>query len=129
MTKRAKGTYHLISLGCPKNLVDSESMAQILNREGYVPASAPEDAAYLIVNTCGFLKAAREEALMVLTDLASEKLPWQKLIAAGCMTEHHRHEILQAVPGIDGFHVFIHHADLWGNWSAVCGDSVYMAFS
>ncbi|HAF48913.1 MAG TPA: 30S ribosomal protein S12 methylthiotransferase RimO [Anaerolineaceae bacterium] len=102
MTKRAKGTYHLISLGCPKNLVDSESMAQILNREGYVPASAPEDAAYLIVNTCGFLKAAREEALMVLTDLASEKLPWQKLIAAGCMTELHRNEILEAVPGIDG---------------------------
>jgi len=102
MTKRANGTYHLISLGCPKNLVDSESMAQILNREGYVPASAPEDAAYLIVNTCGFLKAAREEALMVLTDLASEKLPWQKLIAAGCMTELHRDEILEAVPGIDG---------------------------
>ncbi|HEY9121420.1 MAG TPA: 30S ribosomal protein S12 methylthiotransferase RimO [Brevefilum sp.] len=102
MTKRSKGTYHLISLGCPKNLVDSESMAQILNREGYVPASAPEDAAYLIVNTCGFLKAAREEAIMVLTDLASEKLPWQKLIAAGCMTELHRDEILEAVPGIDG---------------------------
>ncbi len=102
MIKRAKGTYHLISLGCPKNLVDSESMAQILNREGYVPASSPEDAAFLIVNTCGFLKAAREEAIMVLTDLASEKLPWQKLIAAGCMTELHRNEILEAVPGIDG---------------------------
>ncbi|KUK45716.1 MAG: Ribosomal protein S12 methylthiotransferase RimO, partial [Anaerolinea thermophila] len=102
MTKRAKGTYHLISLGCPKNLVDSESMAQILNREGYIPASNPEDAAFLIVNTCGFLKAAREEAIMVLTDLASEKLPWQKLIAAGCMTELHRDEILEAVPGIDG---------------------------
>jgi len=77
-------------------------MAQILNRQGFTPASVPEDAAYLIVNTCGFLKAAREEAIMVLTDLASEKLPWQKLIAAGCMTEHHRHEILQAVPDIDG---------------------------
>jgi len=102
MTKRTKGTYHLISLGCPKNLVDSESMAQILNRQGFTPASLPENAAYLIVNTCGFLKAAREEAIMVLTDLASKKLPWQKLIAAGCMTEHHRHEILQAVPGIDG---------------------------
>ncbi len=102
MIKRAKGTYHLISLGCPKNLVDSESMAQILNKEGYVPASSPEDAAFLIVNTCGFLKAAREEAIMVLTDLASEKLPWQKLIAAGCMTELHRNEILEAVPGIDG---------------------------
>ncbi len=102
MTKRVKDTYHLISLGCPKNLVDSESMAQLLNRQGLEPVSTPENAEYLIVNTCGFLSAAREEAIAVLTDLASEKMPWQKLIAAGCMTEHHRGEILNTVPGIDG---------------------------
>jgi len=102
MTKRTKDTYHLISLGCPKNLVDSESIAQLLNRQGMLAAGVPENAEYLIVNTCGFLKSAREEAIAVLTDLASEKMPWQKLIAAGCMTELHRQEILQAVPGIDG---------------------------
>lgn len=102
MTKQAKDIYHLISLGCPKNLVDSESMAQLLNNHGLTPTSKPQDAEYLIVNTCGFLLAAREEAIAVLTDLASEKMPWQKLIAAGCMTEHHRQEIISAVPGIDG---------------------------
>lgn len=102
MTKRAHDTYHLVSLGCAKNLVDSESMAQLLNRQGLVPTHTPENAEYLIVNTCGFLKAAREEAITVLTDLASEKMPWQKLIAAGCMTEHHRQDILDTVPGIDG---------------------------
>ena len=102
MTKRSKDTYHLISLGCPKNLVDSESMAQLLNRQGLAPVGSPEIAEYLIVNTCGFLQAAREEAITVLTDLASEKMPWQKLIAAGCMTEHHRSEILKNVPGING---------------------------
>lgn len=102
MTKRVKGTYHLVSLGCPKNLVDSESMAQLLNRQGLLPADNPENAEILIVNTCGFLKAAREEAIAVLTDLASEKMPWQKLIAAGCMTELHRQEILDSVPNIDG---------------------------
>lgn len=102
MTKRTKDTYHLISLGCPKNLVDSESMAQLLNRQGLIAVGSPENAAYLIVNTCGFLQAAREEAIAVLTDLASEKMPWQKLIAAGCMTETHREEILKNVPGIDG---------------------------
>lgn len=102
MTKRTKDTYHLISLGCPKNLVDSESMAQLLNRQGLVPAEVPENGEYLIVNTCGFLKSAREEAIAVLTDLASKKMPWQKLIAAGCMTELHRQEIMNAVPGIDG---------------------------
>jgi ribosomal protein S12 methylthiotransferase len=102
MTKRAKDTYHLVSLGCAKNLVDSDSMAQLLNREGLQPTTSPEEAAYLIVNTCGFLQAAREEAIMVLTDLASEKMPWQKIIAAGCMTELHRQEILDSVPGVDG---------------------------
>ena len=102
MTKRTKDTYYLISLGCPKNLVDSESMAQLLNRQGLAPSITAEDAEYLIVNTCGFLQAAREEAIAVLTDLASEKMPWQKLIAAGCMTEHHRYEITKAVPGVDG---------------------------
>ncbi|MCB2202465.1 30S ribosomal protein S12 methylthiotransferase RimO [bacterium] len=102
MTKRAKDTYHLVSLGCAKNLVDSDSMAQLLNREGLQPTTSPEEAEYLIVNTCGFLQAAREEAIMVLTDLASEKMPWQKIIAAGCMTELHRQEILDSVPGVDG---------------------------
>lgn len=102
MTKRTKDTFHLISLGCAKNLVDSDSMAQLLKRQGLSPVSTPENAEYLIVNTCGFLKAAREEAIAVLTDLASEKMPWQKLIAAGCMTEHHRDEILDFVPGVDG---------------------------
>ena len=102
MTKRSKDTYHLVSLGCAKNLVDSDSMAQLLNRQGLAPTGKAENAEFLIVNTCGFLRAAREEAITVLTDLASEKMPWQKLIAAGCMTEHHRHEILESVPGVDG---------------------------
>lgn len=102
MTKQTKGTYHLVSLGCPKNLVDSESMAELLNHQGYQPVIAPEDAEILIVNTCGFLQAARDEAIGVLTDLASEKMSWQKLIAAGCMTERHRQEIIDSVPGVDG---------------------------
>ena len=102
MTKRAQGTYHLISLGCAKNLVDSDSMAQLMNRQGLMPTTTPTDAEFLIVNTCGFLAAAREEAIAVLTDLASEKLPWQKLIAAGCMPERHRQDIIDSVPGLDG---------------------------
>jgi ribosomal protein S12 methylthiotransferase len=102
MTKRVKDTYHLISLGCAKNLVDSESMAQLLNRQGLTPTTTPSDAEYLIVNTCGFLAAAREEAIAVLTDLASEKLPWQKLIAAGCMPENHSQDIINSIPGLDG---------------------------
>lgn len=102
MTKRSKHTYHLVSLGCAKNLVDSESMAQLLNRQGLTPTTTASDAEYLIVNTCGFLSTAREEAITVLTDLASEKLPWQKLIAAGCMPESHRQDLIDSIPGLDG---------------------------
>lgn len=102
MTPVYEPTYHLISLGCPKNLVDSESMAELLNRQGYQAVEVPDSATYLIVNTCGFLKTAREEAIAVLTDLASEKKPGQKIIAAGCMTELHRQDLLDSVPGIDG---------------------------
>ncbi len=102
MTKKVKDTYLLVSLGCPKNLVDSESIAQLLNRQGFKPVNSPETAEYLIVNTCGFLRSAREEAITVLTDLASEKMPWQKLIAAGCMPERHRQEILDMIPNLDG---------------------------
>jgi len=77
-------------------------MAQLLNRQGLAGVNTPENAEYLIVNTCGFLKSAREEAIAVLTDLASEKMPWQKLIAAGCMTELHRQDILDSIPHVDG---------------------------
>lgn len=77
-------------------------MAELLNHEGMTPVDTPEAAEYLIVNTCGFLQAARDEAIGVLTDLASEKMNWQKLIAAGCMTARHRQEIIDTVPGIDG---------------------------
>lgn len=102
MTKRTKDSYYLVSLGCAKNLVDSESMAQLLNRQGLIPVDRPENAEFLIVNTCGFLKSAREEAITVLTDLASTKMPWQKLIAAGCMTERHRGDVIRSIPNLDG---------------------------
>jgi len=66
MTKQSRNTYHLISLGCAKNLVDSESMAQLLNQQGLNAAAVPENAEYLIVNTCGFLKSARFDPLKIL---------------------------------------------------------------
>lgn len=102
MIKPNRGSYHLISLGCAKNLVDSDSMAQIMLRGGLQPKTSPDEAEYLIVNTCGFLKTARDEAIEVLTELADNKLPSQKLIAAGCMPELHQNLILEAVPALDG---------------------------
>jgi len=94
--------FHLVSLGCAKNTVDSESMAELLGREGFQPSSTPEQAQVLIVNTCGFIGPAKEESLEVLRELARTKRTGQLLIAAGCLTQRYGAEIVQAVPGIDG---------------------------
>jgi ribosomal protein S12 methylthiotransferase len=95
-------TFHLISLGCAKNTVDSESMAQLLVRSGYQSTENPEQAGVIIVNTCGFIGPARAESLEVLNDLASHKRNGQILIAAGCLTQRYGAEIVHQVPGIDG---------------------------
>ena len=95
-------TFHLVSLGCSKNTVDSESMAQLLSGSGYRPVLAPEEAGVLIVNTCGFIGPAKEESLQVLGELAAGKRKGQILIAAGCLTQRYGAEVARQVPGIDG---------------------------
>src|SRR5262245_6906278 len=92
--------FHIITLGCPKNTVDSEGMSGILAAQGHTTAASPGDADVLIVNTCSFIAAAREETLDVLRDMAASKTPGQRLIAAGCMAESHG-TLIQAVPGVD----------------------------
>ncbi len=95
-------SYHLITLGCAKNTVDSASMAQLLARAGYEPTSQPANARVLIVNTCGFIAPAREESYAVLQQLADKKRPGQILIAAGCLTQRYGAEVTRKVHGIDG---------------------------
>jgi ribosomal protein S12 methylthiotransferase len=94
--------FYLVSLGCAKNTVDSESMAALLQQAGYSPTESAAKAGVLIVNTCGFIGPSRRESLDVLGELAQKKRPGQLLIAAGCMTERHRDMIIHQVPGIDG---------------------------
>jgi ribosomal protein S12 methylthiotransferase len=98
----SKKTFHLVSLGCAKNNVDSDSMAQLLMNDGYEPVVDPRRARVLIVNTCGFIGPAKEESLAVLGELAASKKPNQLLIAAGCLTQRYGAEVAQRVPGIDG---------------------------
>jgi ribosomal protein S12 methylthiotransferase len=95
-------SFHLVSLGCAKNTVDSESMAQLLAREGYQAAPQPADAEILIVNTCGFIGPAKEESYQVLSELAAGKQSDQWLIAAGCLSQRYGAEVLDRVPGVDG---------------------------
>ncbi len=98
----SKKTFHLITLGCAKNTVDSDSMAQLLERDGYRSVTHPSRAGVVIVNTCGFISQAREENYTVLRELAESKRPGQVLIAAGCLTQRYGEEVARRVPGIDG---------------------------
>jgi ribosomal protein S12 methylthiotransferase len=95
-------TFHLLSLGCAKNTVDSDSMAQLLINAAYSPTNDPQEAGVIIVNTCGFIGPAKEESLGALRDLAAQKSDDQVLIAAGCLTQRYGEQIAQQVPGIDG---------------------------
>src|SRR5689334_8014926 len=93
--------YHLITLGCPKNNVDSEGMHGLLLGQGHDAVGSPELADVVIVNTCSFIEAARDETVGVLRDLAEHKQPGQRLIAAGCMAESHRGRLESEVPQLD----------------------------
>src|SRR5512137_810106 len=98
----SKKTFHIVSLGCSKNTVDSDSMAQLLTGSGHELVADPRRARVLIVNTCGFIGLAREESLNVLAELAAKKKSGQVLIAAGCLTQRCAVEVARRVPGIDG---------------------------
>jgi len=92
-----------ISLGCPKNLVDSEVMMGILSREGYELTARADDAEILVVNTCSFIETAQKESVDAILEMAEHKKfgAAKKLIVAGCLVERYRNEILEQVPEVD----------------------------
>ena len=94
-------TFHIVSLGCAKNTVDADSMAQLLIEAGYELVENSKMARVLIVNTCGFIRSAKEESLDALGELADGKKKGQILIAAGCLPQRDGKEIVTEVPGID----------------------------
>jgi ribosomal protein S12 methylthiotransferase len=92
-----------ISLGCPKNLVDSEVMMGILSREGYELTPRAEEAEVLVVNTCSFIEPAQKESVDAILEMAEHKKfgAAKKLIVAGCLVERYREQILEQVPEVD----------------------------
>ena len=97
-----RDSYYLLSLGCSKNTVDSESMAQLLSNAGMKGLSDPRKAEFLIVNTCGFIDAAKQESLGALQELAKFKKANQYLIAAGCLSQRYGDTLASQVQGLDG---------------------------
>src|ERR1700690_4318627 len=92
-----------ISLGCPKNLVDSEVMMGILAREGYELTPRADEAEILVVNTCSFIESAQKESVDAILEMAEHKKfgAAKKLIVAGCLVERFRAQILEQVPEVD----------------------------
>ncbi|MBI5671612.1 MAG: 30S ribosomal protein S12 methylthiotransferase RimO [Chloroflexi bacterium] len=97
-----KNNYYLLSLGCSKNTVDSESIAQVLNQNGMRGVGNPNQAEVLIVNTCGFIDTAKQESINALRELADGKRKNQMVIAAGCLSQRYGANLVQEVPGLDG---------------------------
>jgi ribosomal protein S12 methylthiotransferase len=92
-----------ISLGCPKNLVDSEVMMGILAREGYELTPRADEAEVLVVNTCSFIETAQKESVDAILEMAEHKRfgAAKKLIVAGCLVERFRQQILEQIPEVD----------------------------
>ncbi|HEX8881112.1 MAG TPA: 30S ribosomal protein S12 methylthiotransferase RimO [Candidatus Acidoferrum sp.] len=92
-----------VSLGCPKNLVDSEVMMGILVGDGYELTPQAEEAEVLVVNTCSFIEAAQKESVEAILEMAEHKKfgAAKKLIVAGCLVERYRQQILEQVPEVD----------------------------
>ena len=98
----SRQTFHLVTLGCPKNEVDSDGMEMLLRQADFGFSTDVNQADVLIVNTCGFLEAAKEESIGVLQELADGKRRHQMLIAAGCLAQRNGEEVLARVPEVDG---------------------------
>jgi len=96
-------TVYLLSLGCAKNLVDSQYVLGALAEAGFQPAQEAATASVLLVNTCGFLQAAVEEGIDEILRLAERKRPEQKLAIFGCLVERYGKELVRELPEVDLF--------------------------
>ncbi len=96
-------SYHLLTLGCPKNVADSAQLERSLHEGGHAQASTAR-ASLLIVNTCAFIDQAKEESINAILKLALKKKPGQNLVVIGCLPQLYRKELTAEVPEID--HVF-----------------------
>ena len=103
-TKKMK-RLHLVSLGCPKNLVDSEVMLGRLEQDGFTVVADPATADLLLVNTCGFIMPAVEEAVDEILRLSEYKLadPDKMLVVTGCLVQRYGQELQKELPEVDLF--------------------------
>ena len=95
---------YFVSLGCDKNLVDSEKMLGILGKKGYTFTDEETDAEVIIVNSCCFIGDAKEESIQTILELAQQKETGhcKVLLVTGCLAERYQEELMQELPEVDG---------------------------
>ena len=103
-----------ISLGCSKNLVDTEMMIALFKNNGLEIVSDPKEAEIIVVNTCGFIESAKEEAINTLLEMAEyKKQKCKYLVATGCMVERYKKELQKELPEVDLFIKFSEYSTFW----------------
>ncbi|HEY2759177.1 MAG TPA: 30S ribosomal protein S12 methylthiotransferase RimO, partial [Pirellulales bacterium] len=103
LSPQTKGTYAFVSLGCPKNLVDSERMLGLLQLDGYRLVHEPQGADFVVVNTCGFIERAREESYSTIQEMLDLKRRGgtRGVIVSGCLAEREKESLLEKCPEVD----------------------------
>src|SRR5277367_3521429 len=103
MNESARRSYAFVSLGCPKNLVDSERMLGKLSQDGYALTADADGADVVVVNTCGFIEPARQESLAVIREMLELKRRGRvgAVVVAGCLAERQQAMLLEQVPEVD----------------------------
>jgi ribosomal protein S12 methylthiotransferase len=98
------GTYRFVNLGCPKNLVDAERVASLLESGGWCEAPSPEEASLLVVTTCAFIASAREESVDEIVRAVAGRPPGQRIAVLGCLvTRESADELRRVLPEVDIF--------------------------
>lgn len=95
----------MVSLGCPKNLVDSEVMLGLIREKNFIVTNDPADADIIIVNTCGFIESAKEESINTILQMSEYKTQGscRYLIVTGCLSQRYADELAQSIPEVDAF--------------------------
>ena len=103
-----------ISLGCNKNLVDTEKTISIFKENNYEIVNNPKEAEIIVINTCGFIESAKEEAINTILEMAEyKKQKCKYLIAMGCLVERYKKELEKELPEVDLFIKYSEYGDLW----------------
>lgn len=94
-------TYHLTTLGCAKNQVDSEKLDAMLAEAGYLPAAGPDEADVVMVNTCAFIEEARRESVETILEVQEARKPGARTVVVGCMAQRFGVDVASALPEVD----------------------------